>query len=390
MCAYAGRQAGLLTNAEVTHRANPVVQVIGQVGATAVAADAAWVKMQVLVTPKKLGLGSFLGHGRSRDEQDNYSENEQAAHISSCERIMLGMLTIIAGIATAIQGVFDSSFLLVNRAGRSAGDASIREACSCPSVWPQIALSLYEFGLLALRPWVIGQRELHAIRDGRMRIKQEDGHGIGLRIRQVHVAKNLKRLCRHLVRIRRESVGDLEAILVGLMFIVAAARAGDGARNERKDGEEQQQGWQRRPIVEAADSPFRAPAGKHPADAAIAEIEEHEQEHGAESEQLGDMLQDVMAHLMAGDVNDLRSAHFGDGGIKYDHALRGPETSHVGVQRRRLLGRAHPEHALRGDVFSRVLHHPFKAGSEGGILLLQRLEFEKQRSNDERLDEEQE
>src|SRR6266705_2210346 len=106
-------------------------------------------------------------------------------------------------------------------------------------MWPPIALSLYEFGLLALRPGVIGQRELHAIRDGWMRIEQEDSHGIGLRIRQVHVAKDLKRLCRHLVRIRRESVGDLEAILVGLMLIVAAARAGDGTRNERKDGEEQ-------------------------------------------------------------------------------------------------------------------------------------------------------
>src|SRR6266581_8972848 len=91
-----------------------------------------------------------------------------------------------------------------------------------PSVWPQIALSLYEFGLLALRPGVIGQRELQAIGDGWMRIKQKDSHGIGLRIRQIHVAKDLKRLCRHLVRIRRESVGDLEAVLVGLMFIVPA------------------------------------------------------------------------------------------------------------------------------------------------------------------------
>src|SRR6266704_3195354 len=156
MCAYAGRQAGLLTNAEVTHRANPVVQVIGQVGATAVAADAAWVKMQVLVTPKKLGLGSFLGHGRSRDEQDNYSENEQAAHISSCERIMLGMLTIIAGIATAIQGVFDSSFLLVNRAGRSAGDASAPDACfRTLNVAPDCFVTLR---IRAARPSTMGRR----------------------------------------------------------------------------------------------------------------------------------------------------------------------------------------------------------------------------------------
>src|SRR6266851_2215921 len=263
-------------------------------------------------------------------------------------------------------------------------------ACA-PLVWrPQIAFSLYEFGLLALRPGVIGQRELHAIRDGWMRIKQKDSHGIGLRIRQVHVAKDLKRLGRHVVRIRRESVGDLEAILVGLMFIVAAARAGDGVRGERKDGEEQQQGRQRRPVLEAANFPIRAPASKHPADAAMAEIEEHEQERGAKSEQFGDMPQDVMAHLMTGDVNDLWGGHLGDGGIKHDDAFRGSETSHVGVQRRGLLGRTHPEHPLRRDVFSGPLHHPFKAGRERGILLLERLEFEKQRSNDERLHEKQE
>src|SRR5216684_4338273 len=39
-------------------------------------------------------------------------------------------------------------------------------ACA-PLVWrPQIAFSLYEFGLLALRPGVIGQRELHAMAMG--------------------------------------------------------------------------------------------------------------------------------------------------------------------------------------------------------------------------------
>src|SRR6266446_9410395 len=156
MGADARRQASHFACAEVTDHAAPVIQVPCDGATPALAITSSRIQAEVLISAEYLGLGRrLLGHGRSRDEQDNYSEYEQVAHISSCERIMLGMLTIIAGIATAIQGVFDSSFLLVNRGGRNAGDASIREACSCPSMWPQIALSLYEFGLLALRPGVI-------------------------------------------------------------------------------------------------------------------------------------------------------------------------------------------------------------------------------------------
>src|SRR6266516_911691 len=150
MGADARRQASHFTCAEVADHAEPVIQVPCDGATPALAITSSGIQAAVLISAESLGLGRFLGHGRSRDEQDKYSKNEQGAHISSCERIMLGIVSIIAGIATAIQGVFDSSFLLVNRGGGSAGDASIREACSCPSMWPQIALSLYEFGLLAL------------------------------------------------------------------------------------------------------------------------------------------------------------------------------------------------------------------------------------------------
>src|SRR6266704_1393958 len=136
MGADARRQASHFACAKVTDHAEPVIQVPCDGAAPALAITSSRIQTEVLISAEYLGLGRFLGHGRSRDEQDNYTEYEQAAHISSCERIMLGMLTIIAGIATAIQGVFDSSFLLVNRAGRSAGDAPHRMLAFAPSVWP--------------------------------------------------------------------------------------------------------------------------------------------------------------------------------------------------------------------------------------------------------------
>src|SRR5260370_13337103 len=208
MGADARRQASHFACAKVTDHAEPVVQVPCDGATPALAITSSGIQAEVLISAEYLGLGCVLGHGRSRDEQDNYSKYEQVAHISSCERIMLGMLTIIAWMATALQGCFDSSFLLANRSGRSAGDSSIADACLCPSMWAQIALSLYEFGLLSLRPGVIGQRELQAIRDGRMRIKHQHSPGIRLRPPHIHFPKHPKRVCRHLARIRRESVGD--------------------------------------------------------------------------------------------------------------------------------------------------------------------------------------
>src|SRR5260370_10163537 len=148
---HARRQASTLTWPKVTDHAEPVIQVSRDGATPALAITSSRIQTEVLISAEYLGLGRFLGHGRGRDEQDNYSEYEQAAHISSCERIMLGMLTIIAGMATAIQGVFDSSFLLVNRTGRSAGDASIRAArLRTPSVAaPNCFLTLR---ILAARP----------------------------------------------------------------------------------------------------------------------------------------------------------------------------------------------------------------------------------------------
>src|SRR5712691_4448278 len=163
MGADARWQASHFACAKVTDHAEPVVQVPCDGATPALAITSSGIQAEVLISAEYLGLGRFLGHGRSRDEQDNYSENEQAAHISSCERIMLGIVSIIAGIATAIQGVFDSSFLLVNRGGRNAGDASAPDACfRTLSVAPNCFVTLR---IRAARPSTMGHRSARIARD---------------------------------------------------------------------------------------------------------------------------------------------------------------------------------------------------------------------------------
>src|SRR6266566_6164990 len=115
-----------------------------------------------------------------------------------------------------------------------------------------------------------------------MRIKQKHVHWIWLRVRQVHVTQNLKRLRGHLPRIRCQAVRDLQAILIRLMFEVPAEGAENGACEEEKNRQEKQQRGQRRPIVHAPNSPVRAPVGKHPANQAEPEIEERKQERSEE------------------------------------------------------------------------------------------------------------
>ena len=70
------------------------------------------------------------------------------------------------------------------------------------------AWSLHEFRGLPVRPWVIGQRKLYAVRNRRVAVKQKNIHGIRLGISQVHVAQQIKRLRSYLTGVRREAMSD--------------------------------------------------------------------------------------------------------------------------------------------------------------------------------------
>ena len=78
--------------------------------------------------------------------------------------------------------------------------------------------SLNEFAGLPVRPRVVGQSKLDAILDGRVVVKQEDVHGIRVRVAEIDVTEKAKRLSSHLSRVRCEAVSDFESVLIGLML----------------------------------------------------------------------------------------------------------------------------------------------------------------------------
>jgi len=49
-----------------------------------------------------------------------------------------------------------------------------------------------EFRPLAFRRWVVGEAEADAVRDGRMVVEQENGHGIRSRVGEIHFTENLE------------------------------------------------------------------------------------------------------------------------------------------------------------------------------------------------------
>src|SRR5580658_5788347 len=84
------------------------------------------------------------------------------------------------------------------------------------------------------------QGELNAIADPRMIPIPENFQSRRRRILEINLAENLKRIRRHLPRIRSEPVSDFEAVLIGLMLYVTRInirdRRGDETQKQKRDG----------------------------------------------------------------------------------------------------------------------------------------------------------
>ena len=99
------------------------------------------------------------------------------------------------------------------------------------------------------------------------------------------------------------------------------------------------------------------------------------------------MLQNVVAHFMTRDENDLWRIHLRDGRVPHDDAFGGAESGYVGVQPGGFLACAHPEHAFRRNVLAGALHHLLEARSQSGVFLLERFEFVEERIDNQRCHE---
>src|SRR6266705_5046179 len=80
----------------------------------------------------------------------------------------------------------------------------------------------YELWRLALRPWVVGQAEVHAVRDRRVIVEENHVDGIGIRLDEDLFTEHLIRSGAGLARIEDETVSDFERVDVRRGFLVAA------------------------------------------------------------------------------------------------------------------------------------------------------------------------
>ncbi len=93
------------------------------------------------------------------------------------------------------------------------------------------------------------------------------------------------------------------------------------------------------------------------------------------------LMQHVVPSLVSRYEYDLRRIHFGDGRIPNHDPLRCANPRNICIQGVGFFARAHPEHALRRNIFSRAMYHLFQRRRELRIFLLQWLELVKQRRN---------
>src|SRR5579872_1548520 len=103
------------------------------------------------------------------------------------------------------------------------------------------AASLHELSRPAIRPRIISQTKLNPVGNARMAVKKKNIHGIRIGISQINLAKGLERLCRHLRRIRRQTMRHFKTILVRLMLIMPAKRARNRICQKRKHRQQKQQ-----------------------------------------------------------------------------------------------------------------------------------------------------
>src|SRR5271156_4056667 len=150
-----------------------------------------------------------------------------------------------------------SSLLPISRKQFSSGGQTIGE---CESATLGLTLLSAETGqapsLLhilwrpAIRPGIVGGYEVHTLRPGRMIEEPYFVKGTGIGIGQIHLATFFEIVSGDLIGIGNDSVYHFEAVAVGLMLKMAADGVESGRGKECQHRYQQEQGWQRGPILQ--------------------------------------------------------------------------------------------------------------------------------------------
>src|SRR5216684_3978203 len=200
---------------------------------------------------------------------------------------------------------------------------------------------------------------MDAAGDGRMVVEKKNLYWIGVGINKGIFAVVLEGLGTGLAGIGNDTVGDFQAVDVGLILLIAAEGAAERIGNETEYREKQEKRRKRGPILEAANLPSSTGPREQPADGPEAEIEKYKKQRCQERKSLPDVTERVVAHFVAKIGDDFIGRFLRDGGIPNDDALGSAEAADVGVGSDGLVAGLHPEHAFGSN---------FLAGAAGDAL----------------------
>jgi len=172
--------------------------------------------------------------------------------------------------------------------------------------------------MLTLGPGVVCGGEGSAALDGRVAVGPELDEGMRRGIGEGGFAELLEGLLRDYLRVGDDAVDGLLPVDVGGVLDGAAEGVFDGSRDEGKYVQHQQQNGEAGPVVLRADVPARTEAAQHPLGQLLPEEEGDEQQQRGEGEAQADVVQDVVAKLVAEDGGDLVGRGVGDGRVPED------------------------------------------------------------------------
>ncbi len=174
------------------------------------------------------------------------------------------------------------------------------------------------------------------------------------------------------LRIGDETVNGFLSENVGLVLFPSTERVGDRGEEKVDAGEDEQQDGEGSKIPGSADLPARAEAANQRVDGEIREPQQNNQHGHREGEAFVDVVQNVVAHLMADDEENLIRRKFLDGVIPNDDAGGGADASDVGVEAGNFFAGLHEEHARGRNVEAGVVRQLLQLRGERGIAFFER------------------
>ena len=228
------------------------------------------------------------------------------------------------------------------------------------------------FGVVAGAPGIVVGGEAGPVGDGGMAVEPEFHKGVGIGRFEVVFAKGDEGFLGGDLRIRHKAVNGFLAEDVGLVLFPSTEGVGDRGEEKVDAGEDEQQHGEGGKVAGSANLPAGTEAADERVDGEIGNPEQHDQHGHGESEAFIDVVENVVAHFMADDEENLIRRKLADGVVPNDDAGGGTDAGDVGIFSGGFFAGFHEEHARRGNVEAGVVGELLQLRGEGGIALRER------------------